>query len=95
MSKRQRCLIRWVASGLLIVVGLGLVHSKAGGFSPEPQGTRSERHPHIRTSIRELRLARRELREADHDFGGHRVEAIKAIDVAINQLEQALEFDRR
>jgi hypothetical protein len=35
------------------------------------------------------------LEKADHDFGGHRKEAIKAVDVAIVQLEKALKYDRK
>ena len=31
---------------------------------------------------------------AAHDFGGHRVEAIKAIDQAIHQLEICLQYDK-
>jgi len=54
-----------------------------------------ERHPHIHLAIKDLRAAREELKEADHDFGGHREDAMKAIDVAIAQLEVALKFDRK
>jgi hypothetical protein len=54
-----------------------------------------ERHPHIRAAIRELRESKKDLLRADHDFGGHRVDAIKAVDVAIIQLETALKYDRR
>ena len=39
-------------------------------------------------------LYKKELENADHDFGGHRKEAIEAIDVAIKQLEKALKFDK-
>jgi len=54
-----------------------------------------ERHPHIRAAIHELQEARNDLEHADHDFGGHRKEAMEAIDVAIRQLKQALEYDRK
>jgi len=54
-----------------------------------------ERHPHIHRALRELREARRELKNADHDFGGHRAEALEAIDRAIRQLERALKYDRK
>lgn len=54
-----------------------------------------ERHPNIRRAIDALRAARIDLERADHDFGGHRVEAMQAIDRAIGQLELALRFDRR
>ena len=39
-----------------------------------------ERHPHIHKAIEELREARKELKEADHDFGGHREMALRATD---------------
>jgi hypothetical protein len=54
-----------------------------------------EHHPHIRAAIHELQEARNDLEHADHDFGGHRKEAMEAIDVAIRQLKQALEYDKK
>jgi hypothetical protein len=36
----------------------------------------------------------REAMGAAHDFGGHRVEAIRATDVAIHQLEDRLKSDK-
>jgi hypothetical protein len=56
---------------------------------------KKERHPRIRGAIRELREAKKELETAAHDFGGHRVEAVEAINVAIKQLEKALEYDKK
>jgi hypothetical protein len=47
-------------------------------------------HPRLHVALYELRHARTELKEAKHDFGGHRVKAIEALDVAINQIEKAL-----
>lgn len=54
-----------------------------------------ERHPSIRRAIEALRAARNDLEHADHDFGGHRVEAMQAIDRALEQLQVALRFDSR
>ena len=54
-----------------------------------------EHHPHIHKAIEELREAKKELKEADHDFGGHREKALKACDEAIEQLEKALKFDKK
>ncbi len=54
-----------------------------------------ERHPKIRRAIDALRAARNDLEHADHDFGGHRVDAMQAIDRAVEQLEVALRFDAR
>ncbi len=54
-----------------------------------------ERHPSIRRALDALRAARNDLEHADHDFGGHRVEAMEAIDRATEQLALALRFDVR
>lgn len=59
--------------------------------SAEPR----ERHPEIREAIHSLENAVRHLREANHDFGGHREAAIKASEEAIQQLRLALEADRK
>lgn len=56
---------------------------------------RNERHPHIRAAIRELEQAKHELQTANHDFGGHRADALKACDEAIRQLQQALQYDKK
>jgi len=58
------------------------------------QGKKRERHPHIRAAIRELREVKKELEHAAHDFGGHRVQAIEAVTMAIKPLEKALEYDK-
>jgi hypothetical protein len=49
-------------------------------------------HPHIHRAIHELREARGELERAPHDFGGHRADAVRDINHAIRQLEEALKF---
>jgi hypothetical protein len=41
-----------------------------------------------------LKHAKEHLEHAAHDFGGHRVDAIAAIDRAQEQLEQCLKFDK-
>jgi hypothetical protein len=56
---------------------------------------KAERHPHIKAAIRELGEAKQELEHAAHDFGGHRVDAIGAVNAAIKQLNLALEHDKR
>ena len=66
-------------------------------FLPAPQTPQKpthERHPHIRGAIRELQEAKQELQTARHDFGGHREDAVKAVDEAIRQLRQALQYDK-
>jgi hypothetical protein len=53
-----------------------------------------EKHPQIREALASLRNSKEHLEHAAHDFGGHRVEAIKAIDEAIRQLEICLQYDK-
>jgi len=54
-----------------------------------------EPHPHIRSALVELTAARKELQTAAHDFGGHRVDALRAVDAAIKQLRLAQQFDSK
>jgi len=69
------------------------------GFLPTTQDNNRdrgrERHPHIRGAIKELQEAKRELQTASHDFGGHRVDAVRACDEAIHQLQLALQYDKK
>ena len=65
--------------------------------SPQPAAAPAavpEPHPEIREAIESLRRARNHLDHAAHDFGGHRVEAIKAIDESLRQLQDCLKYDR-
>jgi len=61
----------------------------------EEKAEKNEQHPHIRAAIRELEASKKELQTAAHDFGGHRVDAIKAIDEALKQLRLAQQFDKK
>jgi hypothetical protein len=52
-------------------------------------------HPRIAKAIEALKDARAYMQAAPHDFGGHRVEAIRASDDAIRQLNFALAYRGR
>jgi len=52
-----------------------------------------EEHPEIHAALESLRNARVHLRDAKHDFGGHRTEALRAVDNAIRQLEICMRYD--
>ena len=56
--------------------------------------TPEEPHPQIREALAALRHAKEHMEHAAHDFGGHRVEALKATDEAIRQLEMCLKYDK-
>jgi hypothetical protein len=57
--------------------------------SPSPA---AGRHPEIHAALDALHRAKMHLQEAAHDFGGHRVDAIRAIDEADRQLRICLEY---
>ncbi len=62
---------------------------------PKPAAAaQREGHPEIREAIGALRRAKEHLEHAAHDFGGHRVEAIKAIDESLKQLQDCLKYDK-
>ncbi len=66
---------------------------KAGAHAKRQGG---ETHPVIRHAIRQLETVKNELAtKAASDFGGHKAEAIKSIDQAIEHLNQALAFDKK
>jgi hypothetical protein len=79
--------VRLTSLFIALVLMLGLTLSSATSASPE-------RHPAIRKAIVALEAAKNDLQHAAHDFGGHRVEAIEAINHAMDQLHKALEYDR-
>ena len=91
-----------IAMALFLTVGSPAapkVTAAATATSTTPQpaaepATSPEPHPEIRESIAALRRAKEHMEHAEHDFGGHRVEAIRATDEAIRQLEICLKFDR-
>jgi len=50
------------------------------------------KHPQIEDALRALASAKEHLEHAAHDFGGHRVDAIHAIDEADKQLRICLQY---
>jgi hypothetical protein len=83
-----------------LLVSAGLVLSGVGTYTcltpaEAREKEEKERHPHIRRALEELREARKELKEADHDFKGHRDEAIEDCNRAIKQLEICLKVDKK
>lgn len=71
-----------IVLGILLTAGVVTV-------SAQPERLR---HPRIAKAIDALEDARAYMREAPHDFGGHRVEAMRATDEALKQLRLALAY---
>lgn len=67
----------------------------AAAAQPAPNATPApEDHPEIRAALESLRHAREHIHDAAHDFHGHKVEALRAVDAAIHQLEICMQYDR-
>lgn len=54
---------------------------------------KAENQPHLGRALKELKLARNHLDNAKHDFGGHKANALKAIDDAMAQIQLAMKYD--
>ncbi len=52
-------------------------------------------HPRLARAIVALHEVKEHLEKAPHDFGGHKVAAIKAVDDAIKELKEAIKFDAK
>jgi hypothetical protein len=63
-------------------------------FSTTTPAQAAEHHPKIKHAIVALEEAKKELKGAAHDFGGHRADALKDCDAAIAQLKLALQYDK-
>jgi hypothetical protein len=83
-SKHSSTRRTFLATGGLALGTAALAGSALGGAT--------ETHPRIRTAIHELRAAEKYLKEAPHDFGGHREKAVDLIGRTARQLEICLKY---
>jgi hypothetical protein len=94
----------WLSSSLalaVLVFALSFpVAVPAAPRTPQPKpapaaAAAAEPHPELRAAMANLREAREHLDHAAHDFGGHRVAAIKAVDAAIHEVDEAMKYNGR
>jgi hypothetical protein len=96
----NRRIMRFVEAIALVVAMMLPVIATAAPATPKPQpkpaaaAPAPEPHPEIADAIAALRRAREHLNHASHDFGGHRVDAIRAIDEALRQLNICMKYDK-
>lgn len=72
-----------------LMSSLGLIALLLAISSPSPA---FEKHPEIEDALRALHNAKSHLEHAAHDFHGHRVDVIRAIDEAERQLRICLQY---
>jgi hypothetical protein len=56
---------------------------------------RGERHPEMHRAMMALQNAKRALQHAAHDYAGHRVNAIKHIDEALEEIRLGLQSEKK
>jgi hypothetical protein len=83
-----------VLTGSLLTGGLALVGGPQETAQAQGLQRQREHHPEIRKAIQALQMARKHLKEAAHDFGGHRAQALEDTNRALKQLKLCLEFDK-
>jgi hypothetical protein len=84
--------------GLTLLVGTP-VSTRASANTPAPAAAATAApapapHPEISRALEALRNARAHIKDARHDFGGHRAEALEKVDAAIRQLEICQQYDK-
>jgi len=75
---KQKVMTSFAVIGLMVALS-----------SPSPA---AGKHPQIEAALHALADAKAHLEHAAHDFGGHRVDAIHAIDEADRQLRICLQY---
>lgn len=93
----MRKVTTYLLAGSIAVAGaVGATRAVAYSQQPAKEARMAkEKHPAIHAAINSLERAKKELEGANHDFGGHRVDAIKAIDEALKQLRLADAYDAK
>lgn len=59
------------------------------------KGMKNEMHPELHKAMKALERAKKDLDSAASDYGGHKAEAIKALDEAIKHVQMAEDFDKK
>jgi hypothetical protein len=78
-----------------LAVTLALPAAFAAPQDKDDKTEKKEKHPEVRECIKQLQKTKWDLEhKAASDFHGHKVEAIKAIDSAIEHLNMALASDK-
>jgi hypothetical protein len=91
---KTRILTVFATVALMLGLAYAVTAPAASKAAAVPSAAAAEPHPEIHDALNALRRAKDHMEHAAHDFGGHRVEALRATQEAINQLEICLKYDR-
>jgi hypothetical protein len=79
-----------IGSGVWTAVPMAQAAPKPASQNQEGK----ERHPVLQNSIRQIEAIKDRLQNAPTDFGGHKEAAIDALNRAMNELRQAVQYDK-
>lgn len=80
---------------LTLTGGGAIVASNAFAKTPPLAATSmAEKHPELRKALGQLEAAKKTMKEAAWDFGGHKTDAMRDTQQAIDELHKALKFDK-
>jgi len=97
MKQLQRGVLVIALSLLTIAPAFGASPKPAPATpqNPGPNAVGQEKHPVMRKAIPQLERVKSELQnDASRDFDGHRANAVRLIDQAIQQLQQGIQSDK-
>ena len=69
-------------------------HDAKARMNPSTQ-TEKKHHQKLHDALKALEEAKNDLEQASQDFGGHREAALKSVDVAIKDIHQCLEHEKK
>jgi len=83
-------------SRVLAVIGLVAIFGSSAALGVLAQGGkgRMERHPEMVKALRQLRAAKESLKNAAHDYNGHRAKALDLTEQAIKEVELGIASDK-
>jgi uncharacterized protein YgbK (DUF1537 family) len=81
-----------LTTGLLLGASTTALTQTPPTQAPTQRPAGVARHPHIVAAGRALQHAARQLEEAAHDYGGHRVRALELVKQAEGELREAVAY---
>jgi hypothetical protein len=88
---RRRLIVVMSSIAVLCALSIPVFHSAAAKPAPSPAAAAPSPHPEYHETIEALRNARRHLEKAEADGYGHRDRAMRAVDAALDECNQALQ----
>ena len=90
---KRRLILVMSSIAVLCALAIPVFHSAAAkaAASPAPAAAAPDRHPEYHDALEALGNARRHLEKAEGDGYGHRDRAMRAVDAAIDECNQALQ----